>query len=64
MLNVFKSGGDWKSLCGKKYTVKTINEDDVDQYLSTKKWFKTLELALESKKTTDEKKVDKDDNKG
>lgn len=33
MINVFKSGGDWKSKDGKEYTVKTIEESNKAEHL-------------------------------
>lgn len=42
MINVFKYGGDWKSLKGFEYTVKAINESNKSDHLEDG-WVLSLE---------------------
>lgn len=49
MINIFKSGGNWKTSDGKEYTVKTIEVESFPEY-SKDGWVKTLEEVADAEK--------------
>lgn len=63
MKHVFKQGGDWKTASGSEYTVKAVNDWDVDDHLDDG-WYLSLEDALaiivEAKPKTRKKAVTND----
>ena len=53
MKNVFISGGDWKTLKGFTYTVKTVSNDNYENYISNG-WYESLSSLIESKEEISE----------
>lgn len=45
MLHAYKKGGAWKSKAGQEYTVKTVNDFDVNEFLNDG-WSLSLDDAL------------------
>ena len=42
MINVYKAGGDWKTEDGHSYTVKTVNNREIESFLADG-WCRDLE---------------------
>ena len=55
MINVFKSGGDWLTNNGEKYTVKSINLSTLNDHLKDG-WSKSLDEAISEKELTEQEK--------
>jgi hypothetical protein len=57
MINVYKSGGDWKREDGTEYTVKSIPLNKKKEYIA-EGWLPSLS-QIEAKKKRSTKKVEK-----
>lgn len=59
MIHVYKYGGDWRTDKGIEYTIKPINSNQIDEYLSSG-WVQSLDEVKKPRA----KKATKNDNEG